>query len=379
MSKQNTVVGTLYKRNVNGSTQVWWMERVGGRYRTHSGQLDGKITVSEWTQATPKNVGRANETSSEAQAQVELEAAYVLKRKKGYRDDLGAARTLERFTPMLAKVYADYQKDVHARFEAGMPVITQPKLDGVRCIATSDGLFSRAGNPIVAVPHILEALQPIFELDRNARLDGELYNHELKEDFPALVSLLIKKKPSAEDLAAARAGVQYWMYDIAAEGDTRDRARTLHRYTNQVNTPLLRRVTNLPVYTAAALEEAHAANLEAGYEGTMIRFPDAKYEQKRVKTLLKYKVWMDDEFSVVDICEGLGNSSGMAQSAIIRLKDGSTNRANIKGTREFRRQLLLERAQYIGGKATIEFFDYTPDGKLRFPRVKVFHGGNRTL
>ena len=84
----------LYKRNVNGSTQVWWQEQDGGRYRTHSGQLDGKITVSEWTQATPKNVGRANETSSEEQAQVEIEAAYVLKRKKGYRDELAAAERL---------------------------------------------------------------------------------------------------------------------------------------------------------------------------------------------------------------------------------------------------------------------------------------------
>ena len=37
--------------------------------------------------------------------------------------------------------------------------ICQPKLDGIRCIASAKGLFSRSFKEIVAVPHISEALK----------------------------------------------------------------------------------------------------------------------------------------------------------------------------------------------------------------------------
>ena len=43
------------------------------------------------------------------------------------------------------------------------PSYTNLKLDGIRCIASNKGLFSRAFKEIVAVPHIAEALADFCE------------------------------------------------------------------------------------------------------------------------------------------------------------------------------------------------------------------------
>ena len=80
----------------------------------------------------------------------------------------------------------------------GAPVFSQPKLDGIRCIAMREGLFTRTGKPIVAVPHIHEELEPFFEKYPNAVLDGELYNHAYKDDFNKIIHLVRKQNLTEE-------------------------------------------------------------------------------------------------------------------------------------------------------------------------------------
>jgi DNA ligase 1 len=366
----------LYKRTATGAIQVWWQERSEGRYRTHSGQKDGQIVSSEWTVAKAKNVGRSNETSPEQQAESEIESNYTLKKKSGYRVTVSDAETSERFSPMLAKVYSDYAEDVEEIFRAGETVLVQPKLDGIRCIATKDGLWSRQGNPIVAVPHIYQALQPVFQDDPGAIFDGELYNHELKADFPRLVSLIKKQKPTEEDLAASRNMVQYWIYD-SPRGMTKtsERVGLVHDVALTVGPPLV----PVPTHTVTGtldIDDLHGLYLQEGFEGTMIRL-EGPYETKRSKLLLKHKDFMDSEFRVADIFEGEGNRSGMAGYAVLLLPDGRTFRANIKGERGYLRQILIGKDSYVGKDATVEFFHLTPDGVPRFPRVKSFHKENR--
>lgn len=365
----------LYKKTVTGATQVWWLEEEDGKYRTHSGQLGGAIVTSEWTVATPKNVGRSNETSAAVQAKLEVKAAYTLKKKSGYHETAGAAQTSERFSPMLAKVYGDYKDEVLETLKKGGMFYVQPKLDGIRCIARADGLWSRQGNKIVAVPHIFEALQPVFKNNPDLILDGELYNHEYREDFPALVSLIKKQKPSVKDLEAAKV-VEYWVYDSPSEDGMLGRLHAVVSVVDLVRGPLVAVPTH-DVLIPEDLDGFHTKYLDEGFEGTMIRFSHTPYEQKRSKTLLKRKEWMDAEFEVLDIQEGEGNRSGMAGNVVVRLPNGKTGSANVKGSREYCREVLAERDELIGKAVTIEFFGYTPDGKLRFPRTKVFHKEKR--
>ena len=57
----------------------------------------------------------------------------------------------------------------------------------------------------------------------------------------------------------------------------------------------------------------------------------------------------------------------MAGAIVCRNTDGSLFNSNIKGDREFCRQMLANKDRYIGKMATIKFFNLTSDGVPRFP------------
>ena len=82
-------------------------------------------------------------------------------------------------------------------------VFVQPKLDGIRCIFTKDGAYSRAGNEFKNVAHIKEDLIDFFRKHPDSVLDGELYNHGLKDNFEKIVSLVKKQKPTEQDAREA--------------------------------------------------------------------------------------------------------------------------------------------------------------------------------
>jgi ATP-dependent DNA ligase len=78
-------------------------------------------------------------------------------------------------------------------------VFIQAKLDGVRCLFTKDGAYSRNHKQFMNVRHIEMALKPFFDQHPDVILDGELYNHKLKHDFEKIISLVRKQKPTDTD------------------------------------------------------------------------------------------------------------------------------------------------------------------------------------
>ena len=61
--------------------------------------------------------------------------------------------------PMLAQVYDSNKFTIS--LHSG--VMIQPKLDGIRCIFTKDGAYSRAGNKFMNLAHLELKLQPFFK------------------------------------------------------------------------------------------------------------------------------------------------------------------------------------------------------------------------
>ena len=112
--------------------------------------------------------------------------------------------------PMLAQVYDSNKFDIS--LHSG--VMIQPKLDGIRCIFTKDGAYSRAGNKFMNLAHLELKLQPFFKKNPDIILDGELYNHKLKNNFEKIVSLVKKQKPTADDRLDAQHLIQYYLYDV---------------------------------------------------------------------------------------------------------------------------------------------------------------------
>ena len=117
------------------------------------------------------------------------------------------------------------------------------------------------------------------------------------------------------------------------------------------------------------IEENLQLYIQNGYEGLMVNIYDGKYEEKRSKNLLKFKLFLDEEFEIVNITEGQGNRSKMLGYFTLKLKDGQTFDANARGNEEKYRQILLEKDDIIGKTATVRFQNYTPDNIPRFPVV----------
>ena len=112
--------------------------------------------------------------------------------------------------PMLAYPVSDKPIDYDNK------ISMQPKLDGVRCVIQYDGevkAYSRTGKEWKNIDHILFNLEPWFKLNPYVILDGELYNHGLKDDFEKIISLVRKQKPTADDRLDAQHLVQFHVYD----------------------------------------------------------------------------------------------------------------------------------------------------------------------
>lgn len=364
---------TLYKVDSKGKIRTWHSEvgTDGTRWgvRSIAGLEDGKKVTSEWSYVDQKNVGRSNETSLEQQAMAESVSDYQKKTDRGYFADLNAVNTFDKFKPMLAEKF----EDVTLNF-ATDKIYSQPKLDGIRCIARKDGLWTRAGKEIVAVPHIWESLKPFFDEFPNMIVDGELYNHELKDDFNAITSMVRKTKPKPEDLVKSKELVQYHIYDMIVTDQPKlpFSKRELLRWS--VPMEYVRVVPTMHVETRDTIDHLYEGYLEHGYEGQMVRI-NSVYENKRTKNLLKRKEFTTSEFEVVEMLEGQGNWQGCIKHFVLRLNEEKTFQAGVRGDMDTLRSLAQN-----GRKpdwVTLRYFTPTPDGVPRFPVVVDMGFGTR--
>jgi DNA ligase-1 len=356
---------TIYKKTKTGATQEWTIEVVGNKYRTHSGQVGGAITTNEWTVVYGKNVGKANGTTDSEQALKEAEAKRTKKLESGYFENINHINKTQYFEPMLAAKWEDYKDKIQ------YPIFSQPKLDGIRCIVTKDGMFSRNGKPIISAPHIRESLSEVFEVYPDMILDGELYADKFANDFNKIVSLVKKTKPTDVDLKESKKNIQYWIYDLPDNdiqfGDRCDRLHDLFKAFESFSKHCIEVETTLCMSEDDVID-LYEGYVDAGFEGQMLRM-NSKYENKRSKSLLKHKSFVDEEYIIKDICEGEGNRTGTAGYMVFETADGKPFKSNVKGTWEETAEMLKNKKKLIGKQATIKYFNLTPDGIPRFPFV----------
>lgn len=359
----------LYKRDNTGATRIWWAEVNQERYRLHSGQLDGKIVTSDWTVCEAKNVGRSNATTGPEQARSEVDSLYTKKKKRGYTEDPKAIDKVKKamIGVMLAHDYEDHKKKLEYPH-----VYCQPKLDGIRCIARPDGLWTRKGERITTVPHIEEAILPLCA-HLNYVFDGELYNHDLKDDFNEIASLVRRQKSDEKQRAKVRDIVQYHIYDLVDQkrcyNNRKEHLRDIFTLHN-IDTDIVVRVKTRQCDDEEELNLMYDTYLSKGYEGQMVRM-DRSYEFKRTPSLLKRKEFQDEEFEIRGMVEGKGNRSGMVGAISFQTREGKDFSAALMGTDEYRRYVWKNKDSYLGLAATVKYFHKTPDGIPRFPVVKA--------
>ena len=366
----------LFKRDTKGKVRTWtiqygWDSDDVAGIRTISGLVDGKKITSVWNLTEGKNVGKINGTNAQSQSIAEAKAQWTKNTEKDFFEDVSKIDTFTAFKPMLAHDFT--KKPVTSGY-------TQPKLDGIRCIASAKGLFSRAFKEIVAVPHIAEALEEFCEKFPGITLDGELYNHELKSDFQKITSLVRKTKNLGEaELAESKELVQYHIYDMfdSANPDMTfmQRYNWIQKNVHLVNKKAVG-IHLVPVAICETSEEIDVMYGEyttAGYEGQMIR-QNTAYEGKRSNNLLKRKEFITEEYKVIEVHEGQGAWTGYAKRLTLQLPDGRTFSSGIRGS-QAKLKDLLDNPNIDW--ATCRYFELSNDGVPRFPVTIDYGVGQR--
>ena len=271
--------------------------------------------------------------------------------------------------PMLAHKYDE------KRINWSLPVYIQPKLDGVRCLFTKDGAFSRTGKQFKNLAHIELALISFFKQHPNVVLDGELYNHKLKHDFEKIISLVRKQKPTDEDRINAQHLVQFHVYDYFSMDSHYESYK--HRMDNLTVSDIYSAcVKYVPTYRVHKHEEAlnmhHDAFLADGYEGSILRL-NGLYKHGRSYDLMKFKDFSDAEATIVGYELGKGKRTGTLGKFMMLDDEGVTfgcppgKGYNYKDLAN----MLKNINDYIGKRATFTYFQRTNAGSYRHPLFKA--------
>jgi DNA ligase-1 len=255
-------------------------------------------------------------------------------------------------------------------------VYMQPKLDGVRCLIQLNDkgevyAYSRTGKPWLNIDHILQDLKPSFDLNQDMILDGELYNHDLRDDFEKIISLVRKQKPTAADRAESKQLVQFHCYDYANGSEN---------YSTRMNNLVCSDfysyyVKYVPTYLVNKHEEAldlhHNAFLPDGYEGSILRL-DGPYQCKRSYNLQKFKDFHDAEATIVGYEAGKGKREGTLGKFFMMDNEGV--RFGCPPGKGFTYKDLADIQNnihdYIGETATFTYFERTKAGSYRHPFYK---------
>ena len=287
-----------------------------------------------------------------------------------------------RYKPMLA--YPVNAKPI----DYNKPTFIQPKLDGVRCVIQYEDTvdesiklvkaYSRTGKEWKNINHILIELIPFFDKHPDVILDGELYNHDLRDNFEKIISLVRKTKPTDEDRLEASKKTQFHCYDIIDEtmtfeerndfiqehfGEFAFKSINMRKCIKVVDTHIVFREDDAKVY--------HNRNLDKGYEGSIVRTNDT-YACKRSHNLRKFKDFSDAEALIVGYEEGKGKRVGTLGKFVMQDEDGNQfgcppgKGYNYKDLTD----ILNNVHDYIGQVATFTYFERTKKGSYRHPHYK---------
>jgi len=254
----------------------------------------------------------------------------------------------------------------------------QPKLDGVRCVIQREGddmafvvkAYSRTGKEWLNINHILDELAPFFANNPNVILDGELYNHDFKDDFEKIISMVRKTKPTEQDRLESEYQVQFHCYDIIDETLTfEERNYFISKHVKP--SYCIKHVKTQAVATESMSKVIHQQNLDAGYEGSILRTNDV-YQCKRSHSLRKFKDFSDDEATIVGYVDGKGKRKGTLGKFIMQDDEGvEFGCPPGKGfTYKDMKDMLSNIHDYIGARATFTYFEKTKAGSYRHPLFK---------
>ena len=256
------------------------------------------------------------------------------------------------------------------------PIFMQPKLDGVRCLIQYDKktgvtAWSRTGKQWQNIHHITSSLEQWFQSNQTVVLDGELYNHDLRDDFETIISLVRRQTPDDIDMLESRDLVQFHCYDIIHPDNSpfEDRNRFVKHCVDQ-SSPYVHIVNTILCASDEDAKEIHAVNLECGFEGSILRTNDM-YHQKRTHSLRKFKDFHDTEATITAWVEGKGKRVGTIGKFMAIDDDGNEFGMPVMDKFKYLQDNFKLMQGYVGKTATFTYFERTKANSYRHPLFKA--------
>jgi DNA ligase-1 len=286
---------------------------------------------------------------------------------------------------MLAHDGANHEKKIN-----GVRLI-EPKLDGVRCITVVDYesrtvvQYTRNGKVLENFSHITDSLLAnIDDIGRSYVLDGEVVGSSFQS--------LMKQVHRKDDVQAGDARLM--LFDILPLSEfkkgksvmgQRRRSALLRSFK-----PTFDKCGNIDVIEQTEVDldtyvgelqfkEINKTAIEAGFEGIMIKMPDAAYECKRSTSWLKQKPFIEVSLTVIETEEGTGRNEGKMGALVCEgTEDGKLIKVNVgSGFTD------LDRDEFWSCKVDGQVVEVRADAitqnqdgtySLRFPRFLRFRG-----
>jgi len=250
-------------------------------------------------------------------------------------------------------------------------VYVQPKLDGVRCRALRlNGkvtLLSSTEHIIFSVPHIEAQLENVIPIASNLELDGELYIHgKTFEEINSIVSRTQNLHPDYQTM-------EFHVFDTIHE--ELNQTERLHRLLS-VDFTCAPNLFKVGLQLAANYEECIKAleiYMDLGYEGMIVRHPEAKYLRRRSTFIMKFKPKQFDSYLIVDYIEEHdvnGMPNGRMGRLVLTDAEGNTFPVYSGMTDEIRTKLWETRDELSGKYCHIGYQHLT--AKTKVPRSAYF-------
>jgi len=205
------------------------------------------------------------------------------------------------------------------------PVYCQPKIDGVRAMNLKGTLTGRSLDPFEGF-----GITEYFSKPEFVGLDGEM----ILGDKPNCTDRLCSKTTGAMGRfkgVTVMPDLTWWVFDYITPETVklpyRDRYALLANRVNVLNHPRIHLVPNAHVGARGLLDTIIAAHSEQGFEGTIIRNPNAVYKEgratKKGQELWRVKPWGDAEIVVTGVTEGQMNCNEAKTNTLGRTERSS--------------------------------------------------------
>ncbi len=183
--------------------------------------------------------------------------------------------------------------------KAKFPYAATPKIDGIRFLMVGGAALTRSFKPIRN-----EYLQKILSSNLPEGIDGELTSGSTFQECSSIMR--IKGEPD----------FKVWIFDfVNPKGEVKpykERMDELRKFEN-FNIPSYEILFPTIVSNQEQIDHLMINNLNAGYEGLMLRDPNGiyKFGRSSVKEniLLKVKEFMDDEAEIISFREKMINTN----------------------------------------------------------------------